>query len=263
MTFNAMGNWGNEVSLSDIKDLPLPDQLGNRHRPIPHSQLIETTSQSFQMSGYNLNDWKYLLSNDNQRMISSFTITRSDLPMYEDWSFTGAIMTSTNSTLSARLLFGQTVGVCDNGCVWAEHILKHKHTENAPTNLKYMILEKAQNLLTVVDKIHKETEAMKYKLMSDPQAHDYLVQSCIKGVLKWQHAPLVLEQWNNPEHEEFKPRNQWSLFNAYTSIWRERNQFDLNSKSSNLIDHNHDWTQEDEVGYLSSEDYNDPDYIPF
>ena len=35
--------------------------------------------------------------------------------------------------------------------------------------------------------------------------------------------PDVLQEWRTPEHEAFRPRNAWSLFNAFTSVYRETN----------------------------------------
>lgn len=248
MTFQPMGNWGSEVSLTDIEALPTPERLGIRHNPIEHARLLETTRRCFDMANYELTEWKYLLSNDKQRMLAGFEIKHKDLPNYAEWSFTGAIMTSTNSTLSARLLFGQTVAVCDNGCIWAEHVLRHKHTFNAPTNLKYMIMDKIENLTTITSDIHRSTEIMKQIPMNDAKVHDFLVQSCKRDVLKWQHAPLVLDQWNDPDYEDFKPRTQWSLFNAYTHVWKKRNQFELSARSSKLIDHQDRWNNTEFVG---------------
>ena len=35
--------------------------------------------------------------------------------------------------------------------------------------------------------------------------------------------PDVLRGWRHPEHEAFQPRNAWSLFNAFTTVYREIN----------------------------------------
>jgi|GEM_PF-4935290 len=35
--------------------------------------------------------------------------------------------------------------------------------------------------------------------------------------------PDVLEEWRHPQHEAFTPRNAWSLFNAFTAVYRELN----------------------------------------
>jgi len=274
MTFTAMGNWGFKVSLEELQTLPEPSSRGARHFPIPHSRIVDITARTFDMTGYELSNWEYYLSNDNQRMLAGFEIRRPDLDIPQDWSFTGGIMSSTNSTISAKLLFGSNVGVCDNGCIWAEFSLRHKHTTNAISNLKYMILDRiadidaddlgslnphgnTSNLRSIVNKISNETQGMKSIVMDDAQTHDFLVTSCKNGVLKWQHAPLVLEQWNTPAYDEFSPRTQWSLFNGYTHVWKEQNQFDLSQKTNKLLETVHDWNNEEFVGQQTSEELYD------
>ena len=36
------------------------------------------------------------------------------------------------------------------------------------------------------------------------------------GVVPNRTIPEVLKEWREPRHEEFQPRNIWSLFNAFT-----------------------------------------------
>jgi hypothetical protein len=38
------------------------------------------------------------------------------------------------------------------------------------------------------------------------------------GILAASRIRLVLEQWLEPKHEEFRPRVAWSLFNAFTEV---------------------------------------------
>jgi hypothetical protein len=256
MGFNAMGNWGNQVEKPDINHLPIPASRGSRHYPIPHSNMVDMTMKTFDRMGFELDKWEYYLSNDNQRMLAGFQIKHPGLTWHDEWSLTGGIMTSTNSTISARLLLGQNVGVCDNGCVWAEHQLSHKHTENAANNLKYMIMDKAETIFDIAKQIEKDTNNMKSIRLVNSQVHDFVVQSCRDNTLKWQHAPLVLEQWYNTKHESFKARNQWSLFNAYTDVWRDKNRFDLSSRTSKLHNLIHDWNNDEFVGpQTNPEDY--------
>jgi len=33
----------------------------------------------------------------------------------------------------------------------------------------------------------------------------------------------VLKEWREPERAAFQPRNAWSLFNAFTAVYREIN----------------------------------------
>jgi hypothetical protein len=60
------------------------------------------------------------------------------------------------------------------------------------------------------------------------------LQSVQRGVIHRLEALMVLRHWNEPEHAEFRDRNGYSLFNAYTSHWRDSDQFVLPAKTMRL-----------------------------
>jgi len=37
-------------------------------------------------------------------------------------------------------------------------------------------------------------------------------------VIKGNRVSKVLDEWYNPRHEEFEPRNAWSAFNCFTEV---------------------------------------------
>ena len=45
-----------------------------------------------------------------------------------------------------------------------------------------------------------------------------MVEAIRASVLPASRLPKVLEAWEEPKHEEFKPRTAWSLFNAFTGV---------------------------------------------
>ena len=47
-------------------------------------------------------------------------------------------------------------------------------------------------------------------------------------------VPKVLEGWRKPEHEEFAPRNAWSLFNAFTEAQKGLNPAALVARTQAL-----------------------------
>ena len=52
--------------------------------------------------------------------------------------------------------------------------------------------------------------------LNDAAVHDILIRSVDVGVCAVSTLPKVLSEWRAPAHPEFKPRNTWSLFNAFT-----------------------------------------------
>ena len=52
--------------------------------------------------------------------------------------------------------------------------------------------------------------------MSNAEAHDLIVRALDARAITTTMVPKVLEQWRSPNHPEFKDRNLWSLYNAFT-----------------------------------------------
>jgi hypothetical protein len=51
-----------------------------------------------------------------------------------------------------------------------------------------------------------------------PEGH----RSFEKGIISALQLPKVLKEWREPSFEEFEPRTPWSLFNAFTTVLRDR-----------------------------------------
>jgi hypothetical protein len=43
------------------------------------------------------------------------------------------------------------------------------------------------------------------------------------GAITASQVPSVVHEWRVPSHREFRPRNLWSLFNAFTEIYKGQN----------------------------------------
>ena len=54
-------------------------------------------------------------------------------------------------------------------------------------------------------------------------AASIVVRSADCRAITASQIPDVLQEWRTPEHEAFRPRNAWSLFNAFASVYRTIN----------------------------------------
>jgi hypothetical protein len=49
-----------------------------------------------------------------------------------------------------------------------------------------------------------------------------MVHAIRGNLLPASRLPKLLDAWEEPEYEEFKPRTAWSLFNAFTEVLKSR-----------------------------------------
>jgi hypothetical protein len=66
--------------------------------------------------------------------------------------------------------------------------------------------------------IEGEIAAMKGRPLPPAAAHHLMIEAVKANVVAASRLPKVIEAWEEPRHEEFKPRTAWSLFNAFTEV---------------------------------------------
>ena len=66
-------------------------------------------------------------------------------------------------------------------------------------------------------------KARSINLALDVHADSIVVRAADCRAITASQIPDVLKEWRQPEHESFRPRNAWSLFNAFTGVYREIN----------------------------------------
>jgi hypothetical protein len=64
--------------------------------------------------------------------------------------------------------------------------------------------------------------AMQETIIGDERAESLIVRALDRNVITSQDIPKVLTEWRTPRHEVFATRNLWSLFNAFTSALKPK-----------------------------------------
>ena len=57
--------------------------------------------------------------------------------------------------------------------------------------------------------------------LTQSQADELLALSFRNGCVPGSKLQKVVNEWEEPKHEEFQPRNAWSMFNAFTEVHKE------------------------------------------
>lgn len=67
------------------------------------------------------------------------------------------------------------------------------------------------------DQIVIDADRMKQVEVGDDAAYQVMGLLYGRNVLANQMLTVARKQWDTPDHEAFRPRNQWSLYNALNS----------------------------------------------
>ena len=169
-----MGRWGNQVEREQLATLERPRALGSRHYPTPHDKFVDTVENSFSAVGYKLDNWKFNLSSDSGKLMTTFSIESGDNRFRNDaWHLVGAAINTVNSTMSARLLFGDEVFICSNLQFNAEFMITRKSTRDGLQDFKHMIWDNAEKIPQVYNSIVDTNNLLcQHDLSSESQVHD-------------------------------------------------------------------------------------------
>lgn len=200
----------------DLPAIVTPDATPT-HKPIPHATLVETILESLAYRQLQVVRDEYAVTRDGMRLFGFLEVN------IEHGGVRLALVfrNSHDKSFSLGLLAGYRTFCCDNLAFHGEFIaIAKKHT-------KHVDLEEVVGL--GVDKVqrhfHKVTatlDAWRGYELPDANAKAVIYDAFVAGRLAVSRrlAPDVHRLYFEPEHEEFQPRNFWSLSNAFTSAFK-------------------------------------------
>ena len=182
--------------------------------PIPHLQLVTHVERTLQSNGLAIGSQAHSLTHDGARYFGLMEIQRSGSD--QDYCWVLGLRNSHDKTFPAGIVAGSQVFCCDNLAFSGEVKLARKHTRFITRDLPRLVQSAVGRLMDRWH--HQDTRLATYKLagLDDRTAHDLVIRACDVGVVPNRGIPDVLKEWREPRHEEFGPRNIWSLFNAFT-----------------------------------------------
>jgi len=101
--------------------------------------------------------------------------------------------------------------------------ISRKHTRFALRDLRHLVARAVGQLGVRLRSLDARVAAYREARVADWRAHDIVVRAADCRAITTSQIPDVLQGWKHPEHDAFTPRNAWSLFNAFTGVYREIN----------------------------------------
>ena len=255
-THSVMGNWGNAYTTEQVSRLAPPPQT-NTHRPYDHHTLFDMVSNGLQRSGFEhseplhyVGDGRLTKATDEMSPAKFMTVmnirhasisdTVGGLDMYRQVF----IQNSYDKTLSIRLLTGIEVCICTNGLTMGhvEDEIRRKQTKNVSDDIYGIVYGGIDRMLGDFKAQEEKVATLQNTEMTNRMADHIIMDSMRAGVINPAGVKDVWEKWDNPNYDEYKGRNAFSLVNAFTERGRGRNIFGRHSANNRLLDIVGDYT---------------------
>lgn len=208
------------IKRADLIDLPLPDAT-RTHKPVAHSEIVNALIETLGFRHIEVVRDEYAVSEDGMRMFGVLDLDYQ----YHDVRFSIGIRNANDKSMRLAMTIGYRVFVCDNMAfkgdfqpVFAKHSSK---------------LDLIDTLSIGVDKMQRNFDPLKEQLgkwkthqLTDNDAKLVLYEAFVEGGLEVPNLVKDVHQlYFEPQYDDFRPRNLWSLSNAFTSAFKELKPF--------------------------------------
>lgn len=204
-----------EVPRKALAAVPTPAAT-ETWRPIPHEEYVRQVEWELPRYGLDIVHEAHALTHDGTRYFGLIQVQNGcNSP---DYSWVLGLRNSHDKTLTAGLVAGSSIFVCDNLSFSGEVCVSRKHTSYILEDLSGLIGNALGRLLLMFKSQDQRVERYRATRLSDADAHDLTIQALDKGVVCASKIPALLHEWREPRYEDFEPRTVWSFFNATTEV---------------------------------------------
>jgi len=212
------------VERQALSSVTLPE-VTKSFTPINHDYFVDLVQDKLEDRGLRVISEAHGLTKGGGNYFGMFEVRGQD--EHEDYSTVIGMRNSHVKWFAASIAVGGGVFVCDNLAFSGEVVVGHKHTTNVMEFLPSRI-ESAMDGVIQLDTFQGERyAAYKERDFSDREAEFTMIELFRKGILNTRSLPKVVEQWDEPDHEEFKHNNVWRLFNAATEAYKGLDPYSL------------------------------------
>jgi len=187
-------------------------------KPIPHSLLVDCIEETLKRNQLKVAKEEYAVQTEGAKLFGVMTLKSE----HGDYALALGIRTSNDKSFPVQMIAGARVFVCDNLAFSGSVVtLRRKHTSGLDIRT-----EVAGGITRAIGQfVQMEGAVEKMKRIDltgkDQFAKSKMLDAAVKGVMPLRLIPEVHKNYFEPKHEEFAPRNAWSLHNAFTEAFKE------------------------------------------
>lgn len=201
--------------------------------PIPHAALLDCALENLESAGYQTVERAHALTRNGERYFGLLRLHHVDQAL-TDRALVVGLRNAHDGSFAAHLSVGASVFVCDNLSFSGEVCVSRAHTRHIARDLPFLMCKAIGQLGEQRQLQERRFQAYHNRDLERRDAHSLILRALLAGVIGEQRVLDVATEWEAPRHEEFVPRNAWSLFNAFTEVLKPRQREGAPPAGSNL-----------------------------
>ena len=232
MATNLVLHRGARIVERDELDTVDPPPATATWYPLKHAAVLDRVKTTLDSAGFSVTREAFALTADNHRFFGTLDL-RSEISGGVTLSV--GVRNSTDKSLPIGLVAGTRVFVCDNLAFASEIVVVRKHTRFGERRFSDAIARAVSTLRQYQGTEGQRIEWMQQAEVGEDQANSLILQAYEKDIVGSRLLPSVIRHWRDPIHDEFRPRNVWSLFNAFTEVLKPRQRMQPSAAAHETI----------------------------
>ncbi|QDP52191.1 MAG: hypothetical protein Unbinned2902contig1001_33 [Prokaryotic dsDNA virus sp.] len=212
-----------KTTMSELNKMPNPVPATKWHKPIPHFQAITSVINNIESRGLEISDLEVGTSHKNQRCFWLAKLKSKE----GDYAPMIGGRNAHDRSVSLALYGGASIFICSNLMVSAKFQDRRKHMGDIQQELPELIQTSIDRVLMDNTINKKRISYYKNQSLSDKDAYYFMIDAMKKEILGPSKIKYLVEQWENPLHDEFSNKNAWSLHNCFTEVFKDLTSADL------------------------------------
>jgi hypothetical protein len=214
-----------QVNKEVIDMIPCPRGTST-WKPIAHNKALDLAMDSINRNGLTVVNETHELTHNDERLFSKLIVEGPSIPSVPDFKFTVGVRNAHDKAFRFGVVVGTQVMVCSNLQFFGECDAGHKHTPSILQDVPERLNKAIGGFIDLTQGEVNRVNSLKTLEMTDTQANDIVIDMMDQKAIAPSKIPAVLEQWRTPNHTEFNDRNAWSLYNAFTEVFKGRRMDD-------------------------------------
>lgn len=216
LNLRVCGRENNAVTLTDLQKIATPERTES-YQPIGHADLVAVFREQLKAAKLSVVQELHTVARFGQRYFGLFQI---DMGKAGTAGTVIGLRNSHDKSFPAGIMAGNAPFVCDNLIFHNEVVLGRRHTTNLMRDLPQVVSRAIGKLGDTWTKHENRVAAYTAKGLGDDEADSLILRGYRAGAIGKTQIADVLTQWEKPNHEDFAPRNLWSLHNAFTEVYK-------------------------------------------
>ena len=207
----------NKISREELQQVPTPEGTESHH-PLAHHRIVEALIETLAFRHISVVRDEYAVSDDGMKMFGVLDLETA----FEGCRFSIGVRNANDKSMRLAMTVGYRVFVCDNMAFQGDFSpVLAKHTKRF--SLIDAVSVGVDRMQRNFEPMQRQIETWKGSRLEDEEAKLVIYQAFVEEELEApKHlARRVHELYFDPQFEEFAPRTQWSLANAFTSSFKE------------------------------------------